>query len=67
MQRQTESARQVPTMCGIGLGADPAMLAAGWDVAGSSIGIATTSGIGLQGLPWRGTTTIGFVDMRDSD
>lgn len=54
-------------MCGIGLGADPAMLAAGWDVAGSSIGIATTSGIGLQGLPWRGTTTIGFVDMRDSD
>ena len=44
-----ELAADVTTVFGTGLGLDPAQIAHTWSAAGESIGLATTSGVALQG------------------
>lgn len=44
-----ELAADVTTVFGTGLGLDPAQLAQTWTTTGDSIGLATTSGVALQG------------------
>ncbi len=57
-----DTAYGVHTMFGIGLGPDPDQVARTWTIAGSSIGMATTGGVALQGLPYDGPGTVGAID-----